>query len=346
MRDVRRAFREQGKACSDLGSPFMERLMRLIADRLEPGHPVADHVLGWAGDVSSSAQSVPLRLAGALHALKRAGCSGLEATYPPAEVSDEVLWNAVDVALRTRAAEVLAFLDNPPQTNEVRRSAALIPALHLLVARFGLPIRLSELGCSAGLNLRADHFLLKASGVSYGPPGAAVRLGPNWSGNAPPPSDLQVCARAGVDLKPVDPDRDVDRLFAYLWPDQPERLALTAAAIETAKAHPAEISASDAADWLEKALAEPREGTAHVVFHTVAWQYFPTEAQARGEAALAEAGRQATEAAPLARFAMEADGGRGAGVTLQIWPGGDTLALGRADFHGRWIDWSVECLDR
>ena len=37
MNDIRDAFREQARACAGLGSPFMERLMSLCADRLAPG---------------------------------------------------------------------------------------------------------------------------------------------------------------------------------------------------------------------------------------------------------------------------------------------------------------------
>jgi hypothetical protein len=36
---------------------------------------------------------------------------------------------------------------------------------------------------------------------------------------------------------------------------------------------------------------------------------------------------------------MEADGGRGAALRLTTWPGGRTEALGRVDFHGRWLRW-------
>jgi hypothetical protein len=35
----------------------------------------------------------------------------------------------------------------------------------------------------------------------------------------------------------------------------------------------------------------------------------------------------------------DATGGLGAAVTLRMWPGNITLMLGRADFHGRWIEW-------
>ncbi len=162
-----------------LGSPFMERLLALAAERLAPGTAVAERVLGWRGDVTSRGQSVPLRLAGALHAVKRAGHAGLTAVYPPAETSDAALWAAVEAAFSDRSEALMAW------TNEVRRSAAILPALHLVAARFGLPLRLSELGCSAGLNLRADHYRLDAGGVAYGDPSAAVRLAPDWTGPAP-----------------------------------------------------------------------------------------------------------------------------------------------------------------
>ena len=30
-----------------------------------------------------------------------------------------------------------------------------------------------------------------------------------------------------------------------------------------------------------------------------------------------------------------------AALTLTLWPGGESLALGRADFHGRWVTWQA-----
>ena len=101
-----------------------------------------------------------------------------------------------------------------------------------------------------------------------------------------------------------------------------------------------DLARADAVDWLEQRLAVPRPGQLHLVFHTVAWQYFPQAQQARGEALLAAAGAGATPDAPLARFGMEADGaGPGAGLTLTLWPGGTPRPVGRFDFHGRWLDW-------
>jgi hypothetical protein len=86
---VRQAFRDQAQACASLGSPLMARLMAGLADGLAPGDPVADQVLGWPGDPSSKADSVPLRLAGGLHALVLTGQDpALAAAYadPAADV--------------------------------------------------------------------------------------------------------------------------------------------------------------------------------------------------------------------------------------------------------------------
>ncbi|WP_366510940.1 DUF2332 family protein [Yoonia sp.] len=48
-------------------------------------------------------------------------------------------------------------------------------------ARFGLPIHLSELGASAGLNLMWDHFALRIGHATFGPdtPALTLRLWPD-----------------------------------------------------------------------------------------------------------------------------------------------------------------------
>lgn len=337
---VRAAFRAQAGHCRALGSPFMGHLMSLCADRLDDTGPVGARILGWEGDPTPEADSVPLRVAGALHALKLSG-RALGEVYPPAAPSDDALWDAVSDAFTCHEAEILDWLARAPQTNEVRRSAALIPVLHLLARAHDKPIDLIELGCSGGLNLRADRFRLHAAGTVLGPE-SGVTLAPEWRGTPPAPALPVIGRRSGNDLYPVDPTRAEGalRLLAYLWPDQADRVARTRAAIDIAKGEPATLHAGDAADALASLLADRRPGVTTLVFHTVAWQYFPADTARRAQALLDAAGAAATDDAPLARFGMEADGGRGAGLSLTLWPGGQTHALGRADFHGRWIDWT------
>lgn len=337
MTDIRAAFRRQSGACADLESPFMARLMALAAERLTPGTAVADRILTWQGDVTPSGQSVPLRFAGSLHALKLGGHTGLSAVYPPQEATDDALWSAVENALVTDTAFLLDRLGSPPQTNEVRRSAVLIPALHMIARHFDMPMDLYEIGCSAGLNLRPDHFRLDIGGASYGPAASGVDLAPRWSGPTPRRADLRVSSRTGIDINPLDPVADETRLLSYLWPDQPDRIARTRAAIRIAAAVPAQILRGDAKDWLETGF-RPVPGRVSVLYHTIAWQYLPPKSQKAGDRAIAHAGAAASADTPMARIAMEAGNG-GARLTLQLWPGEVMLELGRADYHGRWVEW-------
>ncbi|PWJ16234.1 DUF2332 domain-containing protein [Jannaschia seohaensis] len=335
------AFRTQGHACGALGSPFMARLMRLLADRLTPDHgPVAARLFAWEGDVSAAGQSLPLRLAGGLHALLLHGHPCLAAVYPPRDVSDAALWAAVSDTIRSETETLGHWLDSPPQTNELRRAAVLRAAGQWLTARYGLPLELLELGASAGLNLHWDRFALVAGGQRFGPDPATLTLTPDWEGPLPPDTEPRIAARRGVDLAPIDPIRDALRLRAYTWPDQPDRMARLHAALALP---PQTVDRADAADWLEMRLAEPpTPGTCRLIAHTIAWQYFPPDTAARAEDAIQRAGRAATDATPLAWFGMEPDGtGPGAALTLRLWPGGTTQEAGRVDFHGRWVHWRL-----
>lgn len=335
---LRHALRKQADACAGLGSPFMAQLCTLLAERLQPDTSLTRRLFDWPGDLTSNAASVSLRLAGALHALVLQGHAGLAAVYPPNTCDDDSLWRAVHAALDTDAAFIDGFIDSAPQTNEVRRSAVLIATGHWLAALYPLPLVFSELGASAGLNLNWDRFALDLGTKTLGPADPVLTLTPDWRGPHPASSTVRVTERAGVDLNPIDLSDPAQRLrlLAYLWPDQPHRKALTEAAIAAIPPRPAK---ADAIDWLEPRLT-PRPGQLHLIWSTIAWQYFPDAVQARGTALIESAGASATPDAPLAWLSYEADGqSPGAGLTLRLWPGDQTIDLGRADFHGRWVDW-------
>lgn len=333
---VRDAFRSQSASCTGLASPFMGRLMALFAERLRPGTPVADRVLDWPGDPHTNADSVPLRLAGALHALKLNGLA-LAEVYPPETPSDDGLWKAVEAVLEAHEDHLLKWLKSPPQTNEVRRSAVVLAGLGEVARRYpGQDVALFELGASGGLNLLADRYQLKLPDLTLGPEEANVVLSPEWTGTLPHAQLPHVTDRQGVDLAPLNPIDATDRLrfLAYLWPDQPERQNLTELALAEARTTPVTLKADDAASWLERTLPEPNTKSLHVVFHTVAWQYFPETTKARARAALVAV------KTPTIQLGMEADDQTpGAAITLTEWPSGKITPLGRADFHGRWINW-------
>lgn len=340
---VRQSFLRQAKACDDLGSPFTARLCRMAAERLNDETAVGRHLLLWQGDPTGAGDALALRLAGALHAVVRSGQDpDLAAAYPPNNtVDDESLWVAVDAALRRDEAFILKSLRSPPQTNEVRRSAALLPGFLTIARLFGRPLMLSEVGASAGLNLQWDRYAYRLGNFAWGP-ASSVSLAPDWEGPPPPKADLEVSERAGCDLNPLDPTsaEDRERLAAYIWADQADRLTRTGHALDIAAASATRVKRADAIQWLAGRLAETHAGRVHVVYHSIAWQYFPQALKDRGEALLDEAGARATGEAPLARLQMEADGQPdGASLTLQIWPSGERHEIGRADFHGRWVKW-------
>jgi hypothetical protein len=338
------AFEDQAVSCERLDSPFMGKLLRVLAQVWQPETRLGQAMAAYTGDIGSVGHSLPLRIAGGLHALVLNGRNGaLMAAYPPHNVDIPTLSSAVTTALSEHEAFLLDWTTNPPQTNEVRRSAVLIAGAQVALSYFQRPIILSELGASGGLNLMWDHFSLELDGTCFGPADAALTLSPEWDGLLPPTETIEIAERAGIDLNPLNPNNpdDLLRLKAYLWADQPHRLMLTEAAASVLNTV---VERGDAIDWLERRLAAPKAGHLHLIQNTVAWQYFPKATQEHGLELLEAAGTRATADSPLAWLAMENDGDAtgqvGAAITLRIWPGDVTLHLGRADFHGRWVQWN------
>lgn len=343
---TRGAFLKQARACEAMGSPFTARLCRLLARRLEPGNPVSDLVLDWPGDPEGRAGALPLRLTGALNNLVLADAdAGLVAVYPPNDVraSDSELWMAVSAALVRHETEILERLKSPPQTNEPMRSAALSPGFLTISALTVLPLVISELGASAGLNMVWDRFDYRFGPVPWGRYQSPVVLRPDWTGPTPPLRPARVVERAGCDRAPIDLDDAAARrrLLSFVWPDQTHRVERTAAAIALARAEPERVEAAEAPAWLERRLSDVRRGRVHVIYHSVFWQYLEPQEQQQCEALLRAAGEAATHHAPLAWLRMEGSAKEpDAALTLTLWPEGKTQEVGRADFHGRWVRWT------
>ncbi|HEX8062676.1 MAG TPA: DUF2332 family protein, partial [Allosphingosinicella sp.] len=284
---VRAAFARQAEGAGKLDSPFMARLCRLLGERLDRSTETGRRVLGWRGNADVFSDALPLRLAGGLHALVRRGdAPGLALCYPPGPMpGDDALWAALAPVLA--GPELLPWLDGAPQTNEVGRSAVLMSGLLAVAERFAQPVELLELGASAGLNLLLDRYGYDLGGVKAGDAGSALQLRPEWKGGPPPDAAVRVAARRGVDLHPLDARSDGARLLAYVWPDQPRRLAQLEAALAIAAGDPAAVEAGEAADWLGARLAGAREpGVTRVVLHSIAFQYFPDSTKARIRAAM------------------------------------------------------------
>ena len=197
----------------------MAQLLNVLADNWPSDSAIAQKFASFEGDIGPAGHSLPLRTAGGLHALvlTTARC-GLAAVYPPNDATDADLRDAVLAAIEAHADFLLDWTDSPPQTNEVRRSAALMAGARVAVRHFNLPIHLSELGASGGMNLMWDHYALELNGKRHGPDSPVLSLTPDWTGAAPPAVTPKIASRAGVDLNPLDPQRadHLLRLTAYL----------------------------------------------------------------------------------------------------------------------------------
>lgn len=343
---VREHFLRQAEYCAGPGlSPFTARVARALAEMLDPSSEFGRRISGW-GD-TADADVLCLRACAALHAAaRRSPFAGLGTAYPPNEASDEILHAAIGSAIRADDAFLATYLDRPPQTNEPARSSMILGGSLHLAKRFGLPLEMWEIGTSAGLNLRfADYGYDLGGGRHWGRTDPPLTIASEWRGNLPPlDAPLSVVGVRGCDLTPLDlsSPADAERLVSYVWPDQADRLSRIEAAIRHARSMPSQVESADAGTWIEEQLRRPASaGVARVLFHTIVWQYLPDATKARVRAATEEAGAEAGENRPFAWLRFENDGKEPHGrIDLTTWPGGETRLLGRADFHGRWVEWA------
>ena len=338
-------LRLQAVGCDMLGSPFYARLLERMVDDLEAGGPTAMLLAPYAD--ASFEVVVPLRVLGRVHRLVLDGDAPELATHFPSTDGDGdagAAWPVFRDVLAANVDQIAAGMSQEPQTNEVGRSAALVGGFLTVAAETGLPLRIRELGASAGLNLRFDHFFFSCAGRSYGDPASPVRFEDVWNGGCPPLDVPAVVAdRRGCDRHPIDPTTHDGQLtlLSYVWPDQRERFPLLRAAFEVAMRVPATVDAASAADWLARELATPAPGLATVVYHSVFWSYLDDDQRAEIRGLIEEAGGRATDDAPLAwlKFETPEAGEIPFAVRLTVWPGGEERLLARAHPHVGPVDW-------
>jgi hypothetical protein len=336
----------QGAACAAMGSPFSGALLERAAAALTDQPAFQAIFTPWRdlGRRQLFDDAVALRWLGALHDLALEQPRGALAAAYAARDADQA-WPLILGLMDSEAGPVAAFMRHEPQTNEVRRSAVLLPGFLAIAAATGLPLRILELGASAGLNQLWDQRQYRLGEIGeWGPTDARVSLDIDWRGPAPPlEAPVRVAARAACDRKPVDLADPVQRrrLKAYVWPDQDERLKRLEAAIAETLAAGVTVEAADAVAWTRRE-AHAAPGVATVVFHSVFFGYMPPASQSALVSTLAEAGERASRDAPLAWLRMEpaSDNPAIMELRLTLWPGGEDRRLATAHPHGAWIEWA------
>jgi hypothetical protein len=340
---VEAAFRRQGEVCGQMGSALYAGLLARCADDYAASGAVARAVDGWRGH--PVLDNLPLRLLGAAHFLALCGeAPALAACFPSTggRFAPEPAWRALHALLAEQRERIRGHLDEQVQTNEVRRCCALLPGFLAVAREWRHPLALLEIGASAGLNQCFDRYRYALGDARYGPAEARLTLRCEWRG-APfdPRGALRVASRAGCDLSPIDlEDRRARlRLESFFWPDQTERLALLRAACACVRDAGVKIERMRAGDWLARELAAPAPERTRVVFHSVMWMYVPAEERRRIGALLEAAGAASPASAPLAWLRVEGVGYEHCEIRLRTWPGGEDRLLGRAHYHGTWVEW-------
>jgi len=340
-------LRQQSVWCRELGSELYATLLEAAAADCEAGGPAAEVIAGhedmWIGD------ALPIRVLGAVHRLVLEGRAPELARYYASAGGDfapgDDPWPALRAVLAAHRDELRERLLRPVQTNEVARSASLLGGFATIARETGLPLRLFEVGASAGLNLRFDRFRYESPGFAWGDPASPVRLGPVFEGAAPSLLEhIRVSERSGCDAAPIDPTSEAGRLTlrSFVWPDQRARRARLDAALEIAARVPAAVERADACEWVARRVA-PADGVATVVYHSIVMPYLGREGLRRFAEIVRAAGARATREAPLAWLCLEAspreDGGFDHCVFLTLWPGGERRVLAQSTPHGPPVRW-------
>jgi len=335
---------QQAEWCERLGSKLYATLLTESAKDAQSGGPV-----WWAlgGHLPAPLLEVmlPLRFMAAMHSLVlRDRAPELASFYPSVggHGNPDDAWPAFSSAVTEHLDEVRALSAFPVQTNEVGRCAALIGGFLRIARDTGKPLRLLEVGSSAGLNLRWDRYRYESPTGSWGSSDSAVRM--SW--DAPPPhldTRVEVVDRRGCDPSPLNPLNESDRirLLSAVWPDQIERVERTRGAFAEAPSVPIELDKGSAMTWLPKLLEQSSDGVATVVFHSIVLQYLSDRERAEFLQLIEEVGDRATENAPLAHLTLEPDPGMsGFPVRLRMWPNGEETVIARSGPHGADIVWT------
>lgn len=295
-------FRDMAANCARLGAPTYADLSDFVADRVaEEAERGTSSALGSLLEPYSDARigdMVPLRFFGAVQRLaltRRAPAlalfyASLGGTAPRTPAAREQCRAAFLAVVEEHSEEIARSLAWFPQTNEVGRTAVLLAMLREIEVAWHLPVRLHEIGASAGLSLRVDS--LAAAGV----------VPTERDGTGPVPAIVE---RVGCDITPLDPTTQDGRLAltSFIWPDHVDRFERLRGALEVAAEVPVDLVAEDALDYVRSLHLQ--EGTALVVWHSAMWIYLPLDRRRAIDEALSELGASATARAPLVHIALE-----------------------------------------
>jgi hypothetical protein len=262
------------------------------------------------------------------------------------------------------------------QTNEVLRSAQLLPAFGWVQAVTRRPLGLIEIGCSAGLLLHADRYDYRYEfadgtvlrGGEASADGVPVLHCPVRGACTPEllaplvSKPVRVASRVGLDLNPLDP-KDPDArawLNALVWPEHTERRERLAAALEHAARRPVRLRKGDALRILGDAVESVAGNAIPCVFVSNSLPHWSPEGREQLVGLVRELGARRdlvfvvkeAHRVGLGLFSGAPDPAVPAGEDVHevlgaaVYLGGRErlFRLGAAGMHGTWLDWAPQPL--
>ncbi|HEX8806711.1 MAG TPA: DUF2332 domain-containing protein [Candidatus Aquilonibacter sp.] len=303
----------QIEAFNVMRSPLYARVVSAVLANYRARGVVYDFFT--AVPTRATASTPGVRLMGALHYLALNGEAPAMAAHLPSCGGDgyaDAVWEIAQELIVSHEQRIGELYAETPQTNEVLRATVLSAGLSTFARRTGLPLRLFEIGASAGLNTRIA-------------------------------GEYVVAERAACDLHPLDLEnpRDCMRLLSFVWADDLERVERLRETIASARKTPLTVEQADMFEWLTQRVM-PKAGFATVVMHSVVADHLTTEERARLAAIIERIGAAATRASAFAWLRMEFDPpARRHATRLSMWPGGDDQLIAMSTGHGRDIEWSA-----
>ncbi len=337
-------FERQATYCEAMGAPLYATILRSAAADYREGGVM--HALFAADPQLDALPRAGIRFLAALHTCALGGSAPAIAAHFPSCGGDgdaTAAWSAAREYVGPHRERLAHLYRRTPQTNEPARSMPLLVGLLSAVNAAPLPVRLFEIGASAGLNTRLDCYRYEGNDWSWGDSRSALVLRNRERSGRPNALDapLRVAERAGCDLHPLDVESEEDRQYlrSFIWADQIERIQRLDDACRAARRVPLTIERAQAVDWVD-AHFRAREGTLTVVMHSAVQYYLSREQRAALRETIESRAEAARENAPVAWLRFEEDG---AGMTtlLTRWPGNSEYAIARSDGHAQDIEWLV-----